>query len=116
MKPGHDGSIALAEDNTLVCSLEAEKDSFERYGEFSPLIVRDAGLLASGLPDIVAIGGWHKHLPGHYSRTESGYFGNDAVHVRDGAFFGKPVKLFSSSHERSHLFMAAALAPDAPIE
>jgi hydroxymethyl cephem carbamoyltransferase len=116
MKPGHDGAIAYADDAKLLYSLEAEKDSFHRYSELSALTFRDAGLLANQLPDVVAIGGWHKSMPGHRSKMASGYSGVDAVQVSDGNFFGQPVKLFSSSHERSHLFMTAALAPDAPIE
>src|SRR5215207_6300968 len=116
MKPGHDGSIAFADGTTLVYSLEGEKDSFRRYNQLSALTFIDAGSLAIEPPDVVALGGWHKDMPGYRSRTASGYVGLDSVQVTDGSFFGRPVTLFSSSHERSHLFMSAALAPDAPVE
>ncbi|MGH3620556.1 MAG: carbamoyltransferase C-terminal domain-containing protein [Sciscionella sp.] len=116
MKPGHDGSVAFVDGTTLVYSLEAEKDSFERYSELSAFAFIDASLLAAEPPDVVALGGWHKFMPGCHSRMASGYFGLDAVEVTDGSFFGRPVTLFSSSHERSHLFMTAALAPNAPVE
>lgn len=60
--------------------------------------------------------GWHKFLAGQHSTIGAGYNGPDRVSVRDGHFFGTAVKVFSSSHERSHLFSAAALAPGAPLE
>ncbi|MGH3887844.1 MAG: carbamoyltransferase C-terminal domain-containing protein [Pseudonocardiaceae bacterium] len=115
-KPGHDGCAAFIDSGHLVYSIEAEKDSFERYGEISASLVAQAAAMAPGIPDVVAVGGWHKFLPGHHSRVGAGYNGPDRVSVVDSHFFGTPVKLFSSSHERSHLYAAAALAPAAPLE
>ncbi|MQB01977.1 MAG: 3-hydroxymethylcephem carbamoyltransferase, partial [Actinobacteria bacterium] len=116
LKPGHDGSAAFIEDGQLIYSIEAEKDSFVRYGELSASLMAQAAEMAPGPPDMLAIGGWHKSLPGHHSRIGSGYNGLDRVSVADGRFFGTSVKVFSSSHERSHLYSTAALAPRAPIE
>ncbi|TCO61151.1 carbamoyltransferase C-terminal domain-containing protein [Actinocrispum wychmicini] len=116
MKPDHDGSIAFARGNDLVFSLEGEKGSFERYRDLSALTLADAALLADEPPDVLAVGGWDKHLPGHYGKAAAGYFGLDAVEVSEAKFFGRPVTFFSSSHERSHIFMSAALSPEAPIE
>jgi len=45
----------------------------------------------------------------------AGYYGLDSVESRDGSVFGRPVKIFTSSHERSHLYQAAAMAPGAPV-
>lgn len=116
LKPGHDGAAAYVDDGHLVYSLEAEKDSFERYGEITASLVAQAAELAPAPPDVVAIGGWHKFLPGFQSRIAAGYNGTNLVSVTDGRFFGTPVQVFSSTHERSHLFCAAALAPGAPLE
>jgi hydroxymethyl cephem carbamoyltransferase len=116
MKPGHDGSIAYVEDGQLVFSVEAEKDSFPRFAELSASAVLAAGSMATEPPDVVAIGGWHKDLPDRYTTVAAGYYGLEAVEVSAGRFFGKPVTVFSSSHERSHVFMAACMAPSAPLE
>ncbi|GCE15613.1 carbamoyltransferase C-terminal domain-containing protein [Tengunoibacter tsumagoiensis] len=115
-KPGHDGSVAFVEDGKLLFSLEAEKDSFSRYSLITPQVIVQALDLAPSLPDVVAIGGWHKQFSNIYSGIGAGYFGLQPGEVQDGRFFGKPVKVFSSSHERSHLFMSTAMAPIAPLK
>lgn len=116
MKPGHDGSIALVEDGRLVYSLEAEKNSFPRYSPITPSVLSEAASMCAGPPDVVAIGGWHKSLPGCDSQLAAGYLGIGAVEVTTGEFFGAGVRVFSSSHERSHIFMAATMAPGAPLQ
>ncbi len=115
MNPGHDGAIAFVEDGRLVYSLEGEKDSFNRYGGVSASLVLQAMDMATGQPDVLAIGGWHKPLPSYLSQHGAGYFGVDPGVTSEGKFFGKPVTVFTSSHERSHLFMVAAMAPAAPL-
>ena len=117
LKPGHDGSIALIEGSVLVFSLEAEKDSFERYSEISPTLFALATESVAAIPDVVAIGGWEKGRSpeNHTVDIAAGYNGLDNVIVEGGSFFGVPVKRFSSSHERSHIFGVAAMAPFAPI-
>jgi hydroxymethyl cephem carbamoyltransferase len=116
LKPGHDGAIAFVEDGRLVFSIEAEKDSFPRYGEPSASLLVQAMEMAPGWPDVVATGGWHKYLPEHDSEFATGYLGLDRVQAADGKLFGRRVRTFSSSHERSHIFMAAAMAPEAPLD
>ncbi|WP_322779136.1 carbamoyltransferase C-terminal domain-containing protein [Frankia sp. Cas4] len=115
MNPGHDGAIAFVEDGRLIYSLEGEKDSFGRYGGISASLVLQAMDMAPGQPDVLAIGGWHKALPGYLSQHGAGYFGVDPGVTSEGSFCGKPVTVFTSSHERSHLFMVAAMAPAAPL-
>jgi hydroxymethyl cephem carbamoyltransferase len=116
LKPGHDGAIAYIDDGRLVFSLEAEKDSFPRHGDVSAGLVVRALEMAPEPPDVLAIGGWEKCLPGFYTDIAAGYFGSDAVTVRESRMFGRRVQVFSSSHERSHVYMAAAMAPAAPLE
>lgn len=116
LKPDHDGSVAYVEDGRLVFSLEAEKDSFPRHSTVSPQLIIQALEMAPDFPDVVAIGGWHKDLPDLSSGIATGYFGLERIEAREGLFFGKPVKMFSSSHERSHIFMATAMAPWAPLK
>nr|WP_322755413.1 carbamoyltransferase N-terminal domain-containing protein [Frankia sp. Cas3] len=116
MKAGHDGTIAFVEDGRLVDSLEGEKDSGDRYGAISARAVLQAMDMAPGPPDVLAVGGWYKPLSGYVSHYGAGYFGLDAGVTTEGIFLGKPVTVFTSSHERSHLFMTAAMSPAAPLE
>src|SRR5438445_268996 len=105
LKPGHDGSIALIEDGRLVYSVEAEKDSFLRFGETSPSLFATAAQMSPGVPDVLAISGWEKgggETPaGHQWGVGAGYYGLDNVLVEASSFFGTPIKLYSTSHERA---------------
>lgn len=114
--PGHDGAVALIEDGRLMFSFEAEKNSFERHDRLSADLLMKALERSDGPPDVVAIGGWHKHLTGHFFDIGAGYAGLDPGELRSGRLLGHPVSWFSSSHERSHLHMAAAMGPAAPYE
>jgi hydroxymethyl cephem carbamoyltransferase len=116
IKAGHDGSVAFVDDNELVFSIEAEKDSFARNSEVTPSLLLQAMEMAPARPDVLALGGWGKYLPGFATNLGAGYFGLTPGAVADGRFFGEPVKLFTSSHERSHLYMAASMTPQAPLE
>lgn len=117
MKPGHDGTIAAIEDGRLLSSLEAEKDSFARYSVLSPDVILAFAAQLGGLPDVVAISGWQSKLEGRREafRVRSifgaGYFGEHALFSRESSFFGKRVRHFTSSHERSHILGAIGLAP-----
>jgi predicted NodU family carbamoyl transferase len=112
-KPGHDGSVALVEDGALIFSLEAEKNSFERYASLTPSVVLDAMSYIEHMPDVVAISGWFKGSE-KSSTMESGagYFGIDPQTIRSGEslFCGKEIKRFSSSHERSHIMCSYGMS------
>jgi hydroxymethyl cephem carbamoyltransferase len=116
LKPGHDGSVAFIEDGTLVFSIEGEKDSFPRNSKVTVPLLLQAMEMAPASPDVIAMGGWGKYLPGLATNLGAGYFGVTPGAGRDGRFFGQRVTLFSSSHERSHLYVAASMAPNAPLE
>jgi hydroxymethyl cephem carbamoyltransferase len=116
VKPGHDGAIAFVSDGELIFSLEAEKDSFQRYEKVTANLLIDALEMAPAQPDVIALGGWNKKLPGSSSGIGAGYLGIDKVDLVDSRVFGRAVKLFSSSHERSHLYMATVMYPGAPID
>lgn len=112
-KPGHDGHVTLIEDGTLRYSIEAEKDSGPRYAPITPeLIVHGMGL-AEDLPDIVAISGWMRSFRPMDDPVGSGYFGVDNTTLidRKSRLFGRDVRLFSSSHERSHIIGSYAMSP-----
>jgi predicted NodU family carbamoyl transferase len=66
LKPGHDGSVAFVADGELVFSLEGENHAFERNGLITPPLIDDALLESPEFPDVVAIGGCHKVLPGSF--------------------------------------------------
>lgn len=63
-KPGHDGAIAAIRDGSLVLSLEAEKDSSERYSELHPGVLLELAERLDGMPDVVALSGWGGATPG----------------------------------------------------
>jgi hydroxymethyl cephem carbamoyltransferase len=118
LKNGHDGAICAIENSKLVFSYEAEKDSNPRY---SPLCGSDVLMAAKNLgsvPDAIAIGGWQKIAAGTRQETDSGYFGITDFTTRSTNLFGHEVTLFSSSHERSHIFCAVGMSgldPDRPM-
>jgi hydroxymethyl cephem carbamoyltransferase len=116
VKPGHDGAAALVDNGRLVFSLEGEKDGFPRHAVLSPSVLLQAFDMMDDPPDVVALGGWCKLRPELGGDVGAGYAGLEPGSARRVRLLGKPVELFSSSHERSHLFMVAGMAPGAPIE
>jgi predicted NodU family carbamoyl transferase len=112
-KPGHDGTLAAIEDGKLLFSLEAEKDSCPRFDRITPELVALAARRLDKIPDVVAISGWVKGWHSVERPTEAGYFGRDEANIssREQNFMGKNVKIFSSSHERSHVMGAYGMSP-----
>ncbi|MGJ1327644.1 carbamoyltransferase C-terminal domain-containing protein [Sphingobacterium siyangense] len=111
--PGHDGAFAYLKDGNLITSIEAEKNSRYRHSPVSiPDLFNVLGTLDE-LPDIICKGGW---WPGEVKLSEfhlnSGYHGIDTkeIIVSQQKIFGKTVKYFSSSHERSHLLCAYGMS------
>ncbi|WP_406451591.1 3-hydroxymethylcephem carbamoyltransferase [Streptomyces sp. NBC_00876] len=111
LKPGHDGTVAVIRDRRLLYSLESEKDSFGRYAAVNVNTILDIAEHVDQLPDVVALGGWREQGAMRHRSIGAGYDGLDALTQRQMRFFGKEVRLFSSSHERSHLMMAVGMAP-----
>lgn len=111
LKPGHDGAVAAVADGKLLFCLEPEKDSNDRYAALTPTTLSLAMERLDERPDIIAIGGWDKRFECGMTRIETGYLGAYGLSEREGSFCGKPVKMFSSSHERSHIMMSAGMAP-----
>jgi len=113
--PGHDGAIAYLQDAHLVVSFEAEKNSNYRYSPISsPDVFNVLGELDE-IPDVICTGGWwprddYEYL--HGSDVHVGYRGVSKSDVVAGQrrLLGKPVRYFSSSHERSHLLCAFGMS------
>lgn len=116
INPGHDGAFVFLADGILVFSLEAEKDSLPRFSELNSKVLLEALELVPSVPDIIAVGGWHEYLPGFYSKSRSSYLGLERGTFRQTRILGVDVQMFSSSHERSHLFMTAGMYPEAPLK
>lgn len=113
MKPGHDGSLALLEDGVLHWQMEAEKNSFPRYEVITPdLFLRGCELL-DDIPDVIAVSGWVKGWHSVEPDVNGGYFGyeHDHAQCRMVRFMGREVRLFTSTHERSHVFCSYGLSP-----
>jgi hydroxymethyl cephem carbamoyltransferase len=115
LKPGHDGALALVIDGDLVYSLEAEKDSFERYSPLTAQAVVDALTSTPDVPEVVALGGWHKSVPGLSTGIGAGYRGVEPGELRKHRLFGRLGYIYSSSHERSHIFCGVAMSPFDPV-
>lgn len=107
VKPGHDGAVAAIQDRELICSVEAEKDSSRRHRRIDVGTIMTAAEYVEDTPDVVAVGGWD--WPHH--AIGAGYMGaGDGIRATK-RLFGKEVRFFSSSHERSHIAMALGMAP-----
>ena len=115
MKHGHDGAIAAIDDDRLLFSIEAEKDSFERHLHLTPNSFIAALELLGEVPDVVALGGWLKDRRLGSPDIGTPYQGLDWL-TRKTSVLGRPATMFNSSHERSHIAMALAMAPErAPL-
>lgn len=112
-KPGHDGHVAYIKNQSLEFSIEAEKDSWPRYASISPSLHLRSLNYVDEVPDVVAISGWVKGFHSISPAVEGGYFGHDENTIvdREEKLFGKNVRFFSSSHERSHVMCAYGLSP-----
>jgi predicted NodU family carbamoyl transferase len=112
-KPGHDGTVALINDGVLEFSLEAEKDSFVRYADLTPSVLLDAFSAVDDIPDVVCLSGWIKGFHSADRPLGAGYFGWDGSHaqIERRRLFGRDVRFFSSTHERSHLLSAYGMSP-----
>lgn len=113
LKPGHDGTIVGLSDNRLSFSLEAEKDSCARYSVLTPSVLVDAFDLMDSAPDVIAINGYVKGSGLDSAPVGAGYLGVECstMQERDQSFLGHPTKVFSSTHERSHILCAYGLSP-----
>jgi hydroxymethyl cephem carbamoyltransferase len=112
-KPGHDGHVALVEDGSLVFSIEAEKDSGDRYAPLSSEHLLHGLSLVDGIPDVVAVSGWLRSFRPMSGPVGSGYFDAEgATNIdRPGRMLGRDIRSFSSSHERSHIIGSYAMSP-----
>lgn len=111
--PGHDGAFAYIEDAHLITSIEAEKNSRYRY---SPVSIPDMFSMLGELnevPDVICRGGWWTGDANQSEQLHSaGYHGvNDSdIIIGQQRLLGKPLRYFSSSHERSHLLCAFGMS------
>lgn len=111
--PGHDGGVAYLRDGQLVFSIEAEKDSNYRYMPVSANNVLAAFGLIDEVPDVVCVGGWWPSEARPIgSAPHASYRGIEAssIMVENRQMFGRRMRHFSSSHERSHLFCAYGMS------
>jgi hydroxymethyl cephem carbamoyltransferase len=113
VKPGHDGALAVIEDRRLLLSLEAEKNSWERHCNVTPMTFLDVAEHIGGPPDVIGLGGWRLSGGGDKKSVGSGYHGVKDPIERATSFFGHRSTLVSSSHVRSHIMAAVGLAPAA---
>jgi len=109
---GHDGSAVLLRDGKLEFCVEAEKDSGSRHALISPnLFIRSLEL--AGIPDVIALSGWHRRSNDLIARTSGGYqgIGAEAMAKSVASVAGRSFPLFHCSHERSHIMCSYGLSP-----
>lgn len=112
VKPAHDGSICCVVDGKLAFCLEGEKDSFARHSPMHLGLLLCDSLLYRSVPDVIAFGGWVKDWSDSHWKLGAGYFGLDQqVDLGKRNFFGHPVTIYSTTHERAHIFCGLGLAP-----
>jgi hydroxymethyl cephem carbamoyltransferase len=110
--PGaHDASVAAISDRTLLFSLEAEKDSFPRYSSLEATSILELAKHVHQPPDVIALGGGGKAPMLGHDVIGAGYIGVEEGRLLPGKFFGHEARMFTSSHERSHIMTAVGLAP-----
>jgi predicted NodU family carbamoyl transferase len=111
--PGHDGAIACLKDAHLVFSIEAEKNSNYRYSPISSHDVFSVLGELDEMPDVICTGGWwpreERLLGSHVHVGYRGVMKSDVI-VDKRRLLGRPVRYFSSSHERSHLLCAFGMS------
>lgn len=113
VKPGHDGALAVIEDRRLLLSLEAEKDSWQRHCDVTPMTFLEIAEHTGGPPDVIGLGGWRLAGGAGQKSVGAGYHGVKDPVRRATSFFGHRSTLVSSSHVRSHIMAAVGLAPAA---
>lgn len=113
--PGHDGAIVFLQDARLMMCIEAEKDSNARHSPVSIAEAFKAFEELDEIPDVICTGGWwprdhYEFL--HGSDVHAGYRGvtKNNIIVGKQCFFGKQVRYFSSTHERSHILCAFGMS------
>ena len=115
LKPGHDGSVALIDNEKLLLSFEAEKNSYPRYESLSAEVILDAMGYVDDIPDVFAISGWAKESEDRSYRGDIGagyeYQPTKSKIMHTLQAFGKSATYFSSSHERSHIMCSYGLSP-----
>lgn len=111
--PGHDGAIAYLQDAHLLVSIEAEKNSNWRHSPISSRDVFDALGELDEIPDVLCTAGWwprdhYEYLHGPHVQYR-GVSKSDVI-IGHQRLLGRPVRYFSSSHERSHLLCAFGMS------
>lgn len=95
----------------LVASIEPEKDTGARNANLSPHALLETFAQIECMPDVWAVGGWHRVLPAHLGSTPGGYEGLKPGRLAAVDIFGRRAWTYSTSHERTHILGAIAMAP-----
>lgn len=109
-KTSHDASAAHLMDGNLEFLIEVEKDSHERYAQFSGNFMFYAQEILQSFPDVICNSGWRAAPPRDRQALYVGTGKTDYI-LEARKHFGQDYTYFSSTHEKSHLFSAYGMSP-----
>ncbi|MEX3008907.1 carbamoyltransferase C-terminal domain-containing protein [Hoeflea sp. TYP-13] len=112
-KPGHDGHVAAIDDGRLIFSMEAEKDSGNRYGPVTPELMLHGFAALEWMPDVFGVSGWERSFRPMRDPIGAGYLGTtpDTNISHKMKMFGQELHYFSDTHERSHIIGSYGMSP-----
>jgi predicted NodU family carbamoyl transferase len=109
---GHDVGSTFLDNCKLVFAHEAEKDSEPRHFTSISISLLIHSLQMENPPDVLAYSGWFKRSESYHASTDVGYFGigPDAKLSFTRKILGQNIRVFSTSHERSHVMCSYGLS------
>lgn len=109
IKPPHDGSIVLLQDDRLIFAIEGEKDSNPRYAGVNLTASLNALQRLDELPDVIVCG--DDCIITNFQLTPYYGYEEPIKRVEEIKIAGKNIKRFYSSHERAHIFCSYGMSP-----
>lgn len=111
VNPGHDGTFVVLSKGELQLAVPAEQDSHPRYMPANAYFLLDGLMKMEAVPSIIATSGWTAGWPFQSAKVPYHGINDDVVRMTPANMFGKPVTLFESTHERSHIFCTYGMSP-----
>jgi hydroxymethyl cephem carbamoyltransferase len=111
INPGHDGSVAIVDNERLLASYEAEHDSRPRHSAVSAFFLLDQLKRMRVAPSVIATSGWSGGWPFQSASTPYRGTSESLTRITRERIWDRETVFFESTHERSHIFCAYGLSP-----